>query len=240
MAEPQAAPNSGIFSRYLTDRADIIRVLRQFRDNCQPVTVRFEGNEQEFTAQVLDVTDDELLLEDVRPRNGIALMQKRQPFALAGRADGVYVYATDNRVSESASERLVPYFRVPLPRSMLCQQRRKSTRFQLPMGERDATVELTRGDAIATGEIIDISAGGCRAGFRNGLPLNIAKDLPNDTCRVEVAGLLSLECAAVIRHVSANGARAVVCGIEFTSMGLTERRRLEQFIQTLSRTLKPV
>ena len=39
---------------------------------------------------------------------------------------------------------------------------------------------------------------------------------------------------------SANGARAVVCGIEFTSMGLTERRRLEQFIQTLSRTLKPV
>src|SRR5262245_10964531 len=111
MAEPQASPSSGIFSRYLTERTDITRVLRQFRDHCQAVTVRFEGHEQEFTAQVLDVTDAELLLEDVRPRNGIALMQKRQPFALAGRADGVYVYATDNRVSESAAERLVPYFR---------------------------------------------------------------------------------------------------------------------------------
>jgi c-di-GMP-binding flagellar brake protein YcgR len=240
MAEAQAAPSGGIWSRYLTERAEITRVLRQFRDHCQAVTVRFEGLEQEFTAQVLDVTDDQLLLEDVRPRNGIALMQQRQPFALAGRADGVYVYATDNRVSESAAERLVPYFRVPLPRSMLCQQRRRATRFQLPMGEREATVELVSGDATAIGAIIDISAGGCRAGFKSGLPLSITKDIPTESCRIDVPGLLTLHCQGVIRHVTANGARALICGIEFTSMGVTERRRLEQFIHTLAKTVKPV
>ena len=58
MDEPQPLPSGSLFSRYLTDASDITRVLRQFRDHCQPMTIRFEGHEQEFTAQVLDVTDE--------------------------------------------------------------------------------------------------------------------------------------------------------------------------------------
>lgn len=239
MAEAQAAPG-GIFSRYLTERAEITRVLLQFRDHCQPVTLRFEGIDQEYTAQVLDVIDDQVLLEDVRPRNGNALMQRRQPFSLAGRADGVYVYATGNRVAEAAAERLVPYFRVALPRSMLCQQRRRSTRFQLPMGERAASLELGSEHGRVKGEIVDISVGGCRAAFRNGLPSAFAKDASLDSCRIEVPGLLDIQCDAVIRHMSPNAKGIVTCGVEFTSMGVTERRRLEQFIQTLSRAVKPI
>lgn len=238
MAEAQAS-SGGIWSRYLTEQHEIVRVLREFRDHCQILTVRFEGVDQQFTAQVLDVTDQQLLLEDVRPRSGIALMQKRKLFAIAGRADGVYFYATDNRVTESAAERLVPYFRLPLPRSMLCQQRRRTARFRLPMGDRSATLELANGDVNAIGEIIDISAGGCRALFVGGLPTEIAKDEPAEFCRVDVPGLLTLECKAVVRHVGPVESGGVTCGIELAEMGVTERRRLEQFIQTLAKAAKP-
>src|SRR5262245_22973456 len=37
MAEAQAAPSSGVWSRYLTDRGAITRVLRQFRAHLRPV-----------------------------------------------------------------------------------------------------------------------------------------------------------------------------------------------------------
>ena len=239
MAEAQLAAG-GIWSRYLDKREDITRVLREFRDQCHSVTLRFEGVEQEYTAQVLDVTDQQVLLEDVRPRTGIALMNERKLFSLAGRGDGVYVYATGNRVSESGAERLVPYFRVALPRSMLCQQRRRTARFRLPvaLGERHAKIVIAKGDASKDGTIVDLSAGGCRAEFSGALPEGIEKGVVIERCQIEIGGLVKLSPKAVIRHHNVQ-ADLNTCGIEFTDMGLAERRRLEQFIHTLSKAAKP-
>src|SRR5512147_801375 len=132
MTEPQ--PSAGLpASAFLTDRSEIQRVFRIFRDRCSPVQLRFGRAEDEYTAQILEVTDKVFLLEDIRPRTGLKLMRNQEPFSLAGRVDGTYAHVGEMRVMETAEDRGVPYFVVKLPNEILYQQRRTAARFRLPL-----------------------------------------------------------------------------------------------------------
>lgn len=116
------------------------------------------------------------------------------------------------------------------------QQRRRESRFRLPMRvmTRGASVLLER-DLPMTGKIVDISVGGCRAEFaiQGSLP---RRDEEIGNCRIIIPSLLQVTSKAVIRHVRMDVQRPVFeCSIELTEMAVTDRRRLEQFVQSLSR-----
>src|SRR4051812_4989535 len=109
MNEARAAAGATA-SQYLSDRSEIERVFRIFRDQCCQVTLRFERIDEEFTAQVLEVGDGEFLLEDIKPRSGMRLMRDREPFSLSARVDGIYAHASELRVTQTREDRGVPYF----------------------------------------------------------------------------------------------------------------------------------
>lgn len=116
------------------------------------------------------------------------------------------------------------------------QQRRRESRFRLPMRvmTRGASVLLER-DLPMTGKIVDISVGGCRAEFaiQGSLP---RRDEEIGNCRIIIPSPLQVTSKAVIRHVRVDVQRPVFeCSIELTEMAVTDRRRLEQFVQSLSR-----
>lgn len=182
-----------------------------------------------------------MLIEDVHPREGMRFLRTNHPFALAARIDGLYVHSADNRAHKADSERNVPYFHVALPKTMLFQQRRQSTRFRLPLrvvaqGAR-ITLQLANKEAKPlVGSIIDISAGGCRAEFTGFKFRPIHEDDPLERCALSIPNLLEVTAKAVLRHSTLDARRNVLtCGIEFLEMNVTDRRRLEQFIQTIAR-----
>ncbi|MEZ5558417.1 MAG: PilZ domain-containing protein [Pseudomonadales bacterium] len=248
MAEPArvegaTAKNGAVTSRFLTDREEIGRVFKTLRDQRANLEVRFQHESVTYTVKVLDLQGDTLLLEDVQPRDGLSHFRSGKPFALSGRAEGIYIHAADNHAHKSDSERGIPFFHVRLPGSMLYQQRRRAARFRLPLRvvANGARVLLYRAgaDAALMGEIIDISAGGCRAELPAPIEPALAVDEMMDSCAVSIPNLLELNARSAIRHATLDRQRQVVtCGIEFMEMHVTDRRRLEQFIQSIARLTK--
>ncbi len=246
MAEPATSSTkttrpSGISSRYLTDPDEIIRVLKIFRDQRADLQLRFEQDIGVYKAKVLDLKNKFMLLEDIQPRDGLAHLRAQKPFSLSGRTEGIYIHNIGNIAQKADSERGLPYFHVALPQSLLYQQRRRAARFRLPLRVEANGAQLLlfrqgSDDTPITGRIIDISAGGCRAEFAGVLAPPVETDEVLEGCAITVPNLLELHSKGTVRHASINAERQVTtCGIEFTEMHVTDRRRLEQFIQAISK-----
>lgn len=234
---PVAGENaSGRDSGYISDLSAIADTLRAFRDQRTDLRVRLGNAADEILARILDVSEREMLIEDIRPRAALALLRVRTQFSFAARMDGLYAFAEKASVLSREEERGLPFFRIAMPTSMLVQQRRRDTRVRLPMRvmARGASVVLER-DLPMLGRIVDISAGGLRAEFaiQGTLP---RRDEEVQFCRITIPNLLQLESTAVIRHVRMDVQRRLFeCGIELKEMPVTDRRRLEQFVQSLSK-----
>ncbi len=238
------ARSNAIYTTFLDDRSEIAAALKTLRNQRAVLQLTFEGESSMHRARILDVLDDAVLLEDLQPRSGLKLMSSGRRFSFSGRADGVYLFSEENACARVEEDRGVPYFRVALPSNALYQHRRRSTRYQLPVRTEDRPAAVTLIRSIAAdkdhsdtlrGRLIDISAGGCRVALPGPVhpPLEVGEQLAS--AAIEIPTLFDLAADATVRHASYNKlTRKVICGLEFTGMHVTDRRRLEQFIQSLS------
>jgi len=233
-------------SRYVTDPDEVRQIFKLLRDQRAELQLRFDEDPAAYRAKVLDLQGSSVLIEDIQPREGMKLLRAGRPFSLSSRNDGMYVHSVHNRAHKADSERNVPFFHVALPKNLLCQQRRREMRYRLPLrvAIRGAQVTLFPSGKDAkplTGSIIDISAGGCRAEFEGFKFRPIQEGDPLDSCALHVPKLLEFRTQGAIRHSSFDARRRLLtCGIEFTEMHVTDRRRLEQFIQSMARSLQPM
>jgi len=241
-AEPAPQIAVPIISGYVTDAGEARRIFTLFRDQRSDLSLRFEDESQAFAGHVLDVDDTSFLLENIRPRSGLSLLNSDNPFSLTGRSDGIFVYAEELHTAEALSDSGVPYYRVPLPERLLYQQRRRAARFRIPLrvATHGAEVVVTRTDEqIISAAIVDISVGGCRCVFEGFPypPLEVEEQISG--CQINVPRLLNLNAEGSIRHVTYDkDTNLTICGIEFVEMDVTDRRRLEQFVQTLAKATK--
>ena len=242
---PRTATGNGIHTAYLSDSSEITRALKILRDQRAPVQLNFEGDDTTYTGKVLDLAGAEFLLEDIHPRSGLSKMRPGQEFSLSSRAQGIYVHSGSNRVISVESERGVPFFRILMPSTLLYQQRRRAARFKLPMRvtAAGACVDVMRpgyqkdsAGRRLSGRIIDISAGGCRADFVS--PVALAMEQNEEVrCRVDIPNMLEFEALATIRHSNYDARKSMLsCGIELNEMQVTDRRRLEKFIESIRRS----
>ena len=237
---------SGQDSRYLVVKADIVDALKRLRDQRATLTLRIDGDASAYECRVLDVLDDALLLEDLRPHTIMRQVAEASNFSLTSRSGGTFVFIDKARVAAVNAERGVPYLRVPLPPRVLFQQRRHNARFALPMrvAAHGAFLELsgrhTKDEQTARGRLIDISAGGCRVEFDSGAAPELTQGLVFRRCVITIPKVLEVAAEAAVRHYHvAKKTGAIVCGLELTDMSVTDRRRLERFIQVISRVAEP-
>jgi c-di-GMP-binding flagellar brake protein YcgR len=241
-AQAGAANGAAIISGYITDADEARRIFTLFRDQRSDLSLRFEGESQAFAGHVLDVDDTSFLLGNIRPRSGQSLLSGDEPFSLTGRSDGIFVHAEALRTVDARTEGAVPYYRVPLPERLLYQQRRRAARFRVPLrvATHGAEVRLLRSDEQPiSAAIVDISVGGCRCVFEGSVHpvLEVDEQIPG--CRINVPKLLNLEAEGLVRHVTYDqDNNHTSCGIEFVDMDAPDRRKLEQFVQTLATAAK--
>lgn len=221
-------------SRYTDNRADVESALRHFRDQRTRVQLRFPGDPEPLQALILDIDQKHLLLEDVRPRERRPVLTDGNLFALTARSEAVYLYAEDLRCLMVESERGVPFYVITLPERVLLQQRRRATRVTLPprIKTAGARVTLNVGKSHCTGDIVDISAGGCRIRIPEDQTAWLSQGISVDRCILNIQHQLELESQATIRHSLYDPRKAqTVCGVELTQMNVTDRRRLERFVE---------
>ncbi len=225
---------------YLSDPRDIARVLKQLRDQRALLQLRFDGDPVSYTAKILDLDGEGFLIEGVQPREGLKQLREGTVFSLSARAPGLYLHSGSNRVESEHAERSLPYFKIRIEDTVLYQQRRKAARFRLPkrVVTNGASITVYRDrhpERPLTGRIIDISAGGCRAEFDSPALPPLEDNEPLQVS-LEVPKLLELSAAGAARHSRYDTKqRKLLCGIELVKMHVTDRRRLEQFIESIRR-----
>lgn len=224
-------------SRYFHKPEDVKRTIKLLRDTRAALTLNFDGDPSSYQARILDIIGDTFLLEDIVPRSGHKHLIEGREFTATARMRGMYAYFAGNRVAESSSERGLPYYVVPLPNRLLYQQRRRAARFQIPLKIAGNGASLTLSERQnLQGKIVDISAGGCRVTFPGPMDPPLAVSNTKEPCEIDVPKLLQLKATGVIRHMHGNrDGSEVTCGIELVEMSITDRRRLEKFIQSISR-----
>lgn len=224
-------------SRYLTGQDEIINCLKIMRDQRTELTLRLDEQGDTLSCRILDVAAGGFLVEDIRPRNALAVMRGKPRFSISARDQGTYAFMEDLRVTAAGEERGLPYFHVPLPRRVLFQQRRRAARFSLPMrvSTNGANATLFRATPM-TGRLIDISVGGCRVAFEPPYDDSLELEETIAECCIALPPVLEIHSEVIVRHRHKRKDHVLVCGLEMTKMHVTDRRRLEQFIQSLRRT----
>lgn len=224
-------------TRYLTDQAEIRHAFLVYRDQRSKLILRFANDSSMFTAHLLDVTEDELLLEDLQPRSGLQLLRTATEFSLSGRSQGQYVMADCNRVCKASAERGVPYFHVELPTSLLYQQRRREQRITLSYDIQGSGANIlipssNPGTPPVQGELVDISSGGCRVTCNLADARLLEDQSLVEGCQLHIHDHLQLTTSVQVRHSTIDMEHAEQrCGLEFIRMSVTDRRRLERFVQ---------
>ncbi len=223
-------------SRYLNTAVEIEERFKVFRDERTPLTLTMDEDGQQVTATVLDVTSRSILIEDIKPRTALGLLKKHPKFSISVRAEGSFAFVDNTSISGEGEERGLPYFHVPLPTSMVYQQRRSATRVRLPLQitSRGAYITLFAAPEV-TGQIVDISAGGCRVNFAVEQCAQFEIDDSVKQGAICLPPRVELHSDCVIRHWRKQPDGSLTVGLEFIAMHITDRRRLEQFIQSASR-----
>lgn len=223
---------------YLTLADDILPLLKLLRDHAAEIELRLAGVEGRYTARILDLGKRDFLLEDIRPRDGIAQLRRGTRFSFSARADDIYVSGEDCRITRVESERGLPYFHADMPNRMLRQRRRRHARITLPprVSPNDGVIHLTthRGAEPHRGRIIDVSVGGCRCVFDGALVPSLEVEEHAD-CEVRITSSFAVSATAIVRHSSWDAANCTTtCGLEFSEMSIADRRRLEHYVSQLS------
>lgn len=225
-----------IVSKYLNDPQAIQDCFKQFRNQRLTVKLKLEETGEEVTCQILDVVKSSFYIENILPRDALAQFRKNPRVSLSIRDKGVYAFVEGLTVKASHAERGLPYFEIPIPSQMLYQQRRRAARYAIPLrvASRGANITFFR-HVDTVGDILDISIGGCRATFAGPLIEPIKVDEIVENCAISLPPFLEIHSRGVVRHCHKNREGVTTCGIELTDMNITDRRRLEQFIQSLAK-----
>lgn len=219
-------------SRYLSERDDVSSVFRFFRDQQSEITLRFADNNNAFTARVVDLESDKVLIQNIIPNTGVELLRRGTPFSMSGRADGLFVYISDNRAVTEDANAGNDIYRIPLPASVLYQQRRRSSRYRLPVKVdiQRSYIELSH-KPQRIGRILDISAGGARILID---PAKTDTVLINDefeNCHILVPDALDIHVHVGVRHTNYNPVgQRLACGLQILAISDDDRAQLDQFL----------
>ena len=236
--KPILTASNSSASRYITGKSEIIGALKLLRDLRARVKISIESEKFACSAQVLDVTHAHYLLENILPREGMKILTNANSFNLVVRAQGLYIYITDCKVEQVSVERNIPYYLVALPERILYRQRRSEQRMKLPSTEfqDNAHVVLHRQSGPLNGVLSNISVGGCKVQIDQQVEPGFNKNEEISRCEIHIPKMLDLESKAIIRHAQYHHSKEIhSCGIELTEMSVQNRRRLERFIEYISR-----
>lgn len=152
--------------KVLTTPLEIAANMRLLMDSHDPLIITFEERSHRFQSYIIGVDRDsnEMLLDEMVPRDGEKFLANGEPFRVEGFHDGVRI-AWEVKAQMTIMEERRSY-RGPLPEEVVYHQRRNAFRAALKLASL-INIEIG-GDKLKSplrGKLLDISATGCKLRF---------------------------------------------------------------------------
>jgi len=222
-------------SRYLSTREEVAQVFRLFRDQLSEVKLRFSGVPSPYTARVLDLEDNSVLLQNIVPSDGAGHLREGIEFSISGRADGLFVYVTGNR-AEAANSDDDGFFRITMPTTVLYQQRRRTQRVRVPVQANVHRSHIRLGDIQPIyARILDISINGARAEIAPARANAVRANQKIENCLIHVPNQISIDVDLMVRHATFNRINQTMeCGLELVDPSSEASATLRDFLARIT------
>ncbi len=201
------------------------------------VGVTWAETELSFSSIILKVETGEhyLLLDELHPKSGHALLTKDTDIVIRGRVSGAK-FSFECPVIEIGGQSGVAFYRVPLPTIVRYQQRRVDYRVDLGVS-RHISVYFSEVDGrIVHGDIADLSCSGLRARVKPATLSLLMRGMRLPACTLRLPENVTVSSEAEICHVESHGPTTTASiGARFLDLGTKEERQITRFMKKVER-----
>jgi c-di-GMP-binding flagellar brake protein YcgR len=221
----------------VTQREGILRVLEDLVARHALVTVHLAGDPRSYSSSLLRVEPSQgmLLMDELNPREGHALLMEQQRFRVEARMLGTRISFAGALAGADTSGPIAVY-RVRLPARVRLQQRRAAFRAEAgPTTRIPVHLESLEGSSAAA-ILRDISVGGLGAEvLRRPLePFEAGQRLPH--CAIQPPDLEPIHAEVELRYIGRSRAsRNLRVGARFIDPSPATRRAIRALVAQLDR-----
>jgi flagellar brake protein len=223
----------------ITHPGQIASLLKRVHDERALLTVTLPGSDNQYRSAVVevDLVKGYLLLDELHPAEGHARLIEAKKLYAHTRLKGVDI-GFAGVLAESASERGMALYKVPLPALIHYRQRRGSYRVHVGAGLA-IPVSLNDKDLLhLEGQLCDISAGGIGVRLKSEQPLSVDNGIVFSECDIRLPGNERIHSGLELRFVSPMDQRNFVrLGGRFVGLERSDKKLVEQFVVSLEREL---
>jgi c-di-GMP-binding flagellar brake protein YcgR len=175
----------------------VVPLLERLAKRRTPLTVQVPGHAEQFGSCIVDVDRQNVLLDELLPSNGHALLLAERSLQVTGKLDGIDISfnATLQRVDDK--DKVITYY-MKLPAQLEYRQRRLDYRVHVPMTKRLRVIIDSNDGSVIEGEVHDLSRGGAGLIFPDGNPV-VEPGLLHE-CAVELSEGDWLYCTVELRY----------------------------------------
>ena len=222
-------------SEQITDPARVAHLLERLAQQHTLLTVEIPGNRDHYTSSIVGVDRSYVLLDELLPSTGQALLLAERTLQVAGKLDGIDIrfITTLERVDDQDN---VITYHAKLPRLLEYRQRRMNYRAHIPMAQTLRVIIENSDSTLIEGVLRDLSHGGAGVIFPDGKPA-VEPGLLLE-CAIELHGDVWLYCTVELCHSKpVHAPEQQLVGARFTGLSQAQARLVGQCIAELEREL---
>ena len=234
-ADPQNDSNKELNSEYfLTSPEDIYGALRKIILMKQPVFIKIEGSDVNYTSAVTqaNLKNSSFYLDQVIPTQGNELIRAGHRFSLLADSQGVKIeFNITGRLKYQPDNQ---QYRVEFPSQVLYLQRRTAYRVMVPPAHQILVkLKMEDGGGNLIGRLIDLSSSGFKALFKEDYVERLKAHKNISIARIKFNQQHSLDCSLEARHVVATKTGKTQVGFAFDMISGNGQRYLDRLIGEL-------
>lgn len=234
--EDAYAPKFPANPNFVTEPHRIKKLLQDIENTSPLCTVTFDGIKEEFSSSVLSINplENQLILDELIPEQGNALLQRKQSLKLSTYCHGIHLAFKLDKI-QAASSQGMAYYKADFPSRIYYPQRRKAPRIEITAIHIPFAGIASKNNISIGGSIFDIS----RSGLGIKLPDNRARIQRGDIikkCRITIDDY-DMEFDFVVRFAKRAGPNATQTNIggHFENLSGKSQNKLSYFIASLER-----
>ena len=222
--------------QYVSQPVQVAGILRRLQEAHALVHVSMPGGNETWLSAILEVqpTQGYLLLDELTPREGHAILMKAGRLIVTAQIQGVDISFAASLLGTGTSDGLA-FYRVQIPEGVRYWQRRASYRARIGAAM-VIPVALQNGEGmVQNGELYDISAGGIGTRHKSAKgPVPLLGEVWQE-CRIKLPQQ-ELVCALEIRYVGQDSRTAQLrLGGRFVDITRPQLKAVETFVAHLER-----
>ena len=222
----------------ISNQQQIFSILSSVQKARAPITIKFENNDRYYTSLILrtDLDDNYMIIDEIAPQDGHQLALEKRPFSIRGSHKGVSLFFRPNQIAGSGIESDIAFYKIPLPKEMIYQQRRHAYRAIVARAlQINVTLSGSHRYGQLTGRLFDLSLSGCRINFEGEVKPALVRSDKFESCKI-LLNDFALDTPVTLKHATfIRDWGETTCGFQFEGLDGTSQKLIDRFVYFLQR-----